>query len=227
MWLGGTPVARIKDGQVHLIHTDHLGRPEIVTNSAKAVVWRAGNYAFDRTVTQDSIGGLNLGFPGQYHDAETGLAYNYFRTYNPRTGRYLESDPIGLVGGMNTYAYVTGNPVSSVDPLGLGPWLALACGIGDILYTGYQAYNAVDISALEELREAVRDVEQQMDNCPMDDDRRYLQLMEKREELTKSYLNATKDHIAQLGPLTFTMQNATEGAIIGAVCLALIFAPTP
>ena len=115
----GTPIARIKGSTLLMLHTDHLGRPEIATDSAKAVVWRASNYAFDRTVTLDSIGGLNLGFPGQYYDAETGNWYNHFRTYNPRTGRYVESDPIGLGGGLNTYAYVSGNPVNEVDPLGL------------------------------------------------------------------------------------------------------------
>ncbi|MCX6041006.1 MAG: RHS repeat-associated core domain-containing protein [Caldilinea sp.] len=65
---------------------------------------------------------LNLRYPGQYYDAESGLHYNYFRDYEPATGRYVESDPIGLGGGTSTYGYSGGNALASIDPLGLNYW---------------------------------------------------------------------------------------------------------
>jgi RHS repeat-associated protein len=70
----------------------------------------------------------NPRFPGQYYDVETGLSYNTERDYDPATGRYLESDPIGLHGGINAYAYVGGDPLLYRDPMGLGPWEGLGGG---------------------------------------------------------------------------------------------------
>ncbi|NYE30633.1 RHS repeat-associated protein [Rhodanobacter sp. K2T2] len=116
--LNGRLIGRISAGQVSAIHDDQVGRTEVVTDASQNVMWLAQNFPFTQKVTTANIT-LNLGFPGQYYDAERQTWNNGYRDYSSGLGRYIESDPSGLMGGINTYAYVLSNPVSSADVLGL------------------------------------------------------------------------------------------------------------
>ena len=113
-------VTTTTQSRIYYVHNDHLGTPQAMTDGTGAVVWRATYDPFgEATIAGVSTVELNVRFPGQYYDQETGLHYNYFRYYDPETGRYITSDPIGLLGSLNTYAYVGGKPTSFIDPLGL------------------------------------------------------------------------------------------------------------
>ncbi len=104
-----------------IIHPDHLGTPQKMTDSSGTVVWAADYKPFgEATITVSTITN-NLRFPGQYYDAETGLHYNYYRNHNPAIGRYIEADPLALAGGINPFIYVTNSPLNFADPQGLYP----------------------------------------------------------------------------------------------------------
>ncbi|MEW8089888.1 MAG: RHS repeat-associated core domain-containing protein [Candidatus Thiodiazotropha endolucinida] len=123
--LEGQPVALVSTDPVtaantiYYLHTDHLGAVVKATDGTQALVWDAERKPFgERSVTTAQIE-MPLGFPGQYFDEETGNYYNYFRDYDPKTGRYLQSDPIGLWGGVNTYGYANSNSLTNIDLKGL------------------------------------------------------------------------------------------------------------
>lgn len=72
------------------------------------------------TPKKSFLGGVRIGiYAGQYYDEKTGLHYNYHRYYDPKTGRYLTPDPIGLAGGINLFVYAGNNPINAIDPYGL------------------------------------------------------------------------------------------------------------
>ena len=104
---------------LYFVHTDHLGAPAVITDANQQVVWQDSKAPFGETNIAVNQLEFSVRFPGQYYDQESGLHYNYFRDYDPSIGRYVQSDPIGLDGGINTYAYVKGNPISFIDPFGL------------------------------------------------------------------------------------------------------------
>lgn len=136
VFLGDMPVAVLKQvagappavvsTAVYYVYSDHINTPRMIADAGTGnVVWNwMATDPFGLGAPDENPGGggafsYNVRFPGQYYDKESNLHYNYFRDYDPQTGRYLESDPIGLNGGINTYGYVGGNPVIRYDSLGL------------------------------------------------------------------------------------------------------------
>ncbi|MGO9768275.1 MAG: RHS repeat-associated core domain-containing protein, partial [Roseiarcus sp.] len=130
IWLNDLPVAVVDQvntasPQVYYVHTDHLGRPARMVAQNWAWVWDVIYSPFGDTSYLWNATGTSaedMRFPGQWFQLETGLAYNWHRHYDASLGRYAQPDPIGLAGGRNVYGYVGGNPLSWVDPWGLGPW---------------------------------------------------------------------------------------------------------
>ena len=117
---------------IYQVRSDHLGTPLELINVSNIVVWRAHYESFGKAVINDDTDNngthveFNVRFPGQYFDAESNLNYNWHRFYSTETGRYLQSDPIGVVGGINTYVYVNDIPIMLTDHQGLavvGSWL--------------------------------------------------------------------------------------------------------
>lgn len=121
----GRPVALMRDGAVFPMLTDRLGTPRQILDPATGTpvwTWEAKE-PFGSEVPDELVSGSRFvyrgRFPGQVFDAETGLSHNGFRDYDARSGRYIQSDPIGLEGGWNTYGYVGGDPMSRTDIMGL------------------------------------------------------------------------------------------------------------
>ncbi|WP_244599799.1 RHS repeat domain-containing protein, partial [Escherichia coli] len=120
------PLARVdkagKEGPNRILyfHTDVNGAPEEMTDSDGKIVWETGYQVWSNTIQEKDHGRVeqNLRYQGQYLDRETGLHYNLHRYYDPDVGRFMVTDPIGLNGGLNLYAYAP-NPLSWIDPLGL------------------------------------------------------------------------------------------------------------
>jgi RHS repeat-associated protein len=145
VWIDDLPLALIDDTGstpvIYYIHTDQVGSPQKITDGSGALVWDGVFDPFGNqtpttvpTTTPTNWGAALWGsftwagiplstnplrFPGQYYDAETQIAQNWARDYDPSLGRYIQSDPLGLQAGTTTYDYVDGNPLSYVDIEGL------------------------------------------------------------------------------------------------------------
>jgi RHS repeat-associated protein len=130
-----------RNGKFFAIHSDHLGTPRLMTDDTNKPIWQWPYSAFGSNkptgvlkatpnpraaltnqpvlLKATAAKELNLRFPGQYSDDETGQFYNYFRSFDPRTGRYPQPDPIGTSGGWNRFIYAENSPLMFTDALGL------------------------------------------------------------------------------------------------------------
>jgi RHS repeat-associated protein len=130
--------------EFYWIYTDPIGFPVAMTNtpatpSQAKVIWRASYEPFGLATEELDPDGdgkqvrMPMRFPGQWWDFATNLHDNYFRTFDPTVGRYLEADPIGQLGGINVYEYADSNPTNAVDPYGLYSSLQVQLAIGNFL----------------------------------------------------------------------------------------------
>jgi RHS repeat-associated protein len=149
-WLDGMPLAQVELSYINgsnngrrliYLHPDHLNTPRLASTD-QGVIWSWNSDAYGNSLPNEDVDGdgvktnIPLRFPGQLYDVQTKLNYNYFRDYDPEIGRYIESDPVGLEGGLNTYGYVYGNPLKYSDSKGLNPAVAGLCFVPGVGWIG-------------------------------------------------------------------------------------------
>jgi RHS repeat-associated protein len=181
VWLDDLPIATLRPKvgggvEIFYVHVDHLGAVRKVSRpSDNVLMWRWDPTSFGTGVPDENpqMAGTfryNLRFPGQYYDAESGVHYNYFRDgYDPTTGRYTQSDPVGLIGGINTYSYALNDPIGLYDPYGLWVPPSLPQSVVDTV-TGFGdgVYGAVTLGFgdLQDVRDTVG-VDGGVDGCSL------------------------------------------------------------
>jgi RHS repeat-associated protein len=156
----GTAPNTVTTVKVQYVYADHLNAPRVIVRASdNKMVWRwddSDPFGVQRPDNNPSGLGTfvyNLRFPGQVFDQETLLHYNYYRDYDPATGRYVESDPIGLKGGSNTYLYGNANPVNNTDPTGENAATPIIIGL--IIYGSYEMYKSYD--SLQQCKKACKE----------------------------------------------------------------------
>ena len=123
VYLYSEPIAKVEaDGTLHYVQVDHLGTPLLMTDGTGAVVWEVEARPFGDGATIAGTASLNLRFPGQYLDGETGLHQNWWRSYEPRVGYYTRPDPAGPHVGGGAYLYARAAPTTYRDYTGLQPY---------------------------------------------------------------------------------------------------------
>jgi RHS repeat-associated protein len=204
--------------QMYYIEPDHLNTPRMILDQASTTVWRWDQTEpFGATPPNTDPDGngvafdFPLRFPGQYLDGETGLAYNIFRDYDSGIGRYAESDPIGLRGGLNTYAYVRLNPMSLRDQDGRGVVAGGLC----ILATGAALIHDLHTLTivLEEVNKTNAKIKELEDKCS------------KANPAQRAEMELEIDRVRREGALSAAQKGAVQLRLAGEIVVGLAICP--
>lgn len=178
---GPMPIATIINGTTYAVQSDHLNTPRRITSANGQVLWQWAYSGFGEDepttaakrftsatttpttgATKATVITYNMRYPGQVADAESGLFYNYFRSYSSTTGRYSQPDPIGLDGGWNRFGYVDGNPLRYTDSDGRLAFLAIpgVCAAGgcEALAAGVIMMSTPGKKAIKSIAQKIRDI---------------------------------------------------------------------
>ena len=220
--LGVSPVR----AETYYFHTDHLGTPQAVTDSTGTVAWQGSYDPFGNATETVADVEQNLRLPGQYLERETGLHQNWFRDYDPRIGRYVESDPIGLDGGLSTYGYAFQNPVKYTDPsglitpLGVGLYAACTAGVAYNTSSAVSSIAAVTSEQITQITLQIRDVRRRKAECDIGDVEKYALL----DELDRSLSEQRAQMLIEVGQKTSTTKSILTGVGVQLLCTALVVA---
>jgi len=184
---GDNVIAKVECANNNIYHylNDYLGQPKALVNDQEQAVWEANYLPFGQAIVNpNSSVENNLRLLGQYYDEETELHYNYHRYYDPKVGRYIRPDPIGLVGGVNLYGFANNNPANYTDEQGL-IWQAggaLVAG-GLLAYAIYKVWKRAENEDLPQKAEEFADAcENNLEKAP----EKYIEFLKAREKVLNS-----------------------------------------
>jgi RHS repeat-associated protein len=210
IWLADRPVAMLVytySGNITVPHTtttysvesDHIGTPRMITDATQAPRWSWHSAPYGDTLPNEKPGAAaalvyNLRLPGQYFDKETNTHYNWHRDYEATTGRYIQSDPIGLKGGINPYTYADGNPLSKHDPKGLAALAYTICSSVNLAWGLWDFSKTLkELNSTSWLQSQVIRVDSEMQQCPSDNTDRLAELDRMKRELLLRLASQTSE----------------------------------
>ncbi len=194
------PLANVEGSTLYYVHTDHLSRPIKMTDTSKASVWTTVYGPFGQPHSITGSASNNQRFPGQWHQLEAGLAYNWHRHYDPSLGRYTQPDPLGFVDGPSVYAYALSNPHRYVDPDGrniIGGVIAFGKYCLKLLLRKPSLSRSQE-KAIRTLKKRIKEHEKKLEDFrkrPEDFDNKDFQKNAPTEEIRDRIIERRKEHL--------------------------------